>query len=29
MTGERISTIIPFPLEIMGVVQEAIAARGV
>jgi regulator of protease activity HflC (stomatin/prohibitin superfamily) len=29
MAGERTSTIIPFPLEIMGVVQEAIAARGV
>jgi regulator of protease activity HflC (stomatin/prohibitin superfamily) len=29
MAGERTSTIIPFPLEIMGVVREAIAARGV
>jgi regulator of protease activity HflC (stomatin/prohibitin superfamily) len=29
MAGERSSTIIPLPLEIMRVVQEAIAARGV
>ncbi|MFQ5340127.1 MAG: SPFH domain-containing protein [Anaerolineae bacterium] len=28
MVGERTSTIIPLPLEIMGSIQEALAARG-